>query len=126
MRGARRRVGYSNLLRGARSAADTAAMVPTINTSGRAGPSVVRPRASQTLFATLARTLAWLAVIAWALPLSGTAQPVMPPPATAQPAEAQTFNTAQLDAMLAPIALYPDDLLVQVLMASAYPLQIVS
>ena len=36
------------------------------------------------------------------------------------------FNVAQLDAMLAPIALYPDELLVQILMASTYPLQIVT
>src|ERR1700761_8443050 len=36
-----------------------------------------------------------------------------------------TFNPEQLDAMLAPIALYPDDLLVQTLMAATYPLQIV-
>src|ERR1700734_1526833 len=35
------------------------------------------------------------------------------------------FNPEQLDAMLAPIALYPDDLLVQTLMAATYPLQIV-
>jgi hypothetical protein len=38
---------------------------------------------------------------------------------------ASTFNPEQLDAMLAPIALYPDDLLVQTLMAATYPLQIV-
>src|SRR6185295_12509105 len=31
----------------------------------------------------------------------------------------------QLDALLAPIALYPDDLLAQVLMASTYPLEVV-
>lgn len=35
------------------------------------------------------------------------------------------FNTEQLDALLAPIALYPDPLLTQILMASTYPLQIV-
>ncbi len=35
------------------------------------------------------------------------------------------YSTEQLDALLAPIALYPDQLLTQILMASAYPLQIV-
>src|SRR5579871_1216189 len=47
-----------------------------------------------------------------------------PAPAAA-PATAQTYNTEQLDALLAPIALYPDALLTQVLMASTYPLQVV-
>ena len=35
------------------------------------------------------------------------------------------FGQEQLDQMLAPIALYPDDLLVQVLMAATYPLEVV-
>ena len=35
------------------------------------------------------------------------------------------FTTEQLDQMLAPIALYPDALLSQVLMASTYPLEVV-
>jgi hypothetical protein len=35
------------------------------------------------------------------------------------------FSTEQLDALLAPIALYPDPLLTQVLMASTFPLEIV-
>lgn len=52
------------------------------------------------------------------------AQPA--PPTNASPASAaQAFNTEQLDALLAPIALYPDPLLTQILMASTYPLQIV-
>ena len=36
-----------------------------------------------------------------------------------------TFPQDQPDALLAPIALYPDDLLAQVLMASTYPLEVV-
>ena len=40
-------------------------------------------------------------------------------------AGAQTFKTEELDQMLAPIALYPDDLLTNVLMASTYPLEVV-
>jgi len=35
------------------------------------------------------------------------------------------YSSAQLDQMLAPIALYPDDLLGQILMAATYPLEIV-
>lgn len=38
---------------------------------------------------------------------------------------AQTFDAAQLDALLAPIALYPDPLLTQLLIAVTFPLQIV-
>lgn len=35
------------------------------------------------------------------------------------------FSQEQLDQMVAPIALYPDDLLVQVLMAATYPMEVV-
>ena len=44
----------------------------------------------------------------------------------AQQSEPALYNTQQLDALLAPIALYPDPLLTQVLMASAYPIDIVN
>jgi hypothetical protein len=37
----------------------------------------------------------------------------------------QLLDTAQLDQLVAPIALYPDPLLAQVLMASTYPLEVV-
>ncbi len=53
------------------------------------------------------------------------------PPASAQPASAQpaaagkTFDQPELEQLLAPIALYPDALMAQVLMASTYPLEIV-
>ncbi|MDD2900623.1 MAG: DUF3300 domain-containing protein [Desulfuromonadaceae bacterium] len=39
--------------------------------------------------------------------------------------EPQTFNEEQLAQLLAPIALYPDELIAQVLLASTYPLEIV-
>lgn len=39
--------------------------------------------------------------------------------------EAQTFSQEQLAQLLAPIALYPDELIAQVLLASTYPLEIV-
>lgn len=45
----------------------------------------------------------------------GTPPAADPPPLTAQ----------QLEQLVAPIALYPDDLLSQVLMASTYPLEVV-
>jgi hypothetical protein len=66
-------------------------------------------------------------------PIAGFGQGTAPPPA-AQPASpsgdpaaapAVTYSTGQLDQMLAPIALYPDTLLGQILMASTYPIQIV-
>jgi hypothetical protein len=48
-------------------------------------------------------------------------------PATAQgSAPAALFGPEELDQLVAPIALYPDSLLAQVLMASTYPLEIVS
>ena len=40
-------------------------------------------------------------------------------------AETETLSEAQIDQLVAPIALYPDALLAQVLMASTYPLEIV-
>ena len=52
--------------------------------------------------------------------------PSAPASAAGQPAEAGTFSQEELDQLVAPIALYPDDLLAQVLMASTYPLDVVS
>jgi hypothetical protein len=42
-----------------------------------------------------------------------------------QTSQAPVFSSQELDAILAPIALYPDSLLSQVLMAATYPLEIV-
>lgn len=58
---------------------------------------------------------------------------VAPPPAQAQAAADSTasatsqtsMSTAQLEQLVAPIALYPDSLLTQILMASTYPLEVV-
>src|SRR5512143_1253756 len=67
--------------------------------------------------ASLALALGTLAVgSAWAQDAAGV------------PAEAQQqslLGAAQLDQLVAPIALYPDPLLAQVLMASTYPLEVV-
>ena len=66
-----------------------------------------------------------------ALSASAAAQPVQPPtPAEAAAALNPTptptqFSRQQLDQMLAPIALYPDQLLMQVLMAATFPQQLI-
>jgi len=51
----------------------------------------------------------------------------VPPPLLAQDSTAvvKKFSQEELDQMLAPIALYPDSLLGQVLIASTYPLEVV-
>jgi hypothetical protein len=60
-------------------------------------------------------------VLLWSMPRGAEAQ-------TAQPAtapEQALLKTEELDQLLAPIALYPDPLLSQVLIASTYPLEVV-
>jgi hypothetical protein len=77
------------------------------------------------------RTLV-MAVCAISLATSAPAQvtpaPAMQPPAGAAAASpaTKTFTQQELDQVLAPIALYPDALLAQVLMASTYPLEVVA
>jgi hypothetical protein len=56
------------------------------------------------------------------LPLSVVAQNQGPPAAAS---DQQLLKSEELDALVAPIALYPDTLLAQVLMASTYPLEVV-
>nr|WP_294502434.1 DUF3300 domain-containing protein [uncultured Rhodopila sp.] len=65
--------------------------------------------------------VACAAVVIGTTPAPLRAQP--PPPA--QTDQAEGYSAEQLDALLAPIALYPDELLTQVLIASVYPLEIV-
>src|SRR5271168_3885662 len=43
----------------------------------------------------------------------------------AESEQAQTISKEKLEQLVAPIALYPDPLLTQVLMASTYPLEVV-
>ena len=64
------------------------------------------------------------------VPAPAPAQPAPPseaaattPPASVSPAG--SFGQEQLNSLVAPIALYPDELLSQVLMASTYPLQVI-
>jgi hypothetical protein len=59
-------------------------------------------------------------------PLTALAQNQPPPaPAPAAASSDQLLKPEQLDALVAPIALYPDNLLSLVLMASTYPLEVV-
>lgn len=51
---------------------------------------------------------------------------ILPPGAwTQQAGQASAFKQEELDQILAPIALYPDSLVAQILMASTYPLEVV-
>lgn len=63
------------------------------------------------------KTLAWLLALLLAMPAGGWAQGTTGAPSG--------FKQEELDQIVAPIALYPDSLLSQVLMASTYPLEIV-
>ena len=64
-------------------------------------------------------------VVLLAAPFAGAAaQAPAPAPAATAPAD-QTLKAEQLDQLVAPIALYPDTLLAEVLMASTYPLEVV-
>jgi hypothetical protein len=62
------------------------------------------------------RLLSWLLVVLFVIPSGVFAQ------SSDSPAR---FTQEELDQMLAPIALYPDSLLAQVLMAATYPLEVV-
>ena len=67
-----------------------------------------------------------LAVVILALVTGASALSQSPAPAPApQAPTAPTLSQAQLDQLLAPVALYPDELVSKVLMASTYPLEVV-
>jgi Protein of unknown function (DUF3300) len=72
----------------------------------------------------LVRLLASGLIFNATFPLEALAAPS--PVSVAQPVPAQPFNAEQLDALLAPIALYPDELLTQLLMASTFPLEVIA
>ncbi|MDH4059559.1 MAG: DUF3300 domain-containing protein, partial [Aquincola sp.] len=65
----------------------------------------------------LQRTFAFLFALACLAPIAAQSQTA--PTAT-------TYSQDLLDSLLAPVALYPDELLAQVLMASTYPLDVVA
>jgi Protein of unknown function (DUF3300) len=62
------------------------------------------------------RLLSWVLIFALALPGSLL---------SAAESASQGFKPEEIDALVAPIALYPDDLLSQIFMASTYPLEVV-
>ena len=62
------------------------------------------------------RTLSGFLIMLMAIPLGTWAQ---------QAGQAPVFKQEELDQVLAPIALYPDSLVAQILMASTYPLEVV-
>jgi hypothetical protein len=75
------------------------------------------------IISTLRASLFGLLVL---MPMSALAQGQTPPAAAPPPAAAdQLLKAEELDALVAPIALYPDTLLAEVLMASTYPLEVV-
>jgi hypothetical protein len=55
----------------------------------------------------------------------GQSYPASESQSQAQPAPQQVWSSEQLDNLVAPIALYPDPLLGQILVASTYPLEVV-
>jgi Protein of unknown function (DUF3300) len=63
-----------------------------------------------------------LALVVLALPAAAAQIKVVDP---AAPADSGTLSAEQLEQLVAPIALYPDDLLAQMMMAATYPLEIV-
>jgi hypothetical protein len=66
------------------------------------------------------RVLVWMIIAILVIPMGTAAQEV-----ASEPGETNRFNKEELAQMLAPIALYPDSLIAQMLMASTYPLEIV-
>jgi Protein of unknown function (DUF3300) len=69
----------------------------------------------------LRRVVTLVAALLLLTPVAVTAQT----PAATSPSTDQLLKPEQLDALVAPIALYPDNLLSLVLMASTYPLEVV-
>ena len=72
------------------------------------------------------RGVAMVASLAAAAPPPTVFAQGLKPGPVAVEANATRFNVEQLDALLAPIALYPDPLLTQLLMASTFPLEVVA
>jgi hypothetical protein len=65
------------------------------------------------------RGLAWIIIAMLVIP------PGLPAQDAAEPEQPDSFKKEELTQMLAPIALYPDSLIAQILMASTYPLEVV-
>jgi hypothetical protein len=65
------------------------------------------------------RGLAWIIIAMLVIP------PGIPAQDSEEPEQTDRFKKEELTQMLAPIALYPDSLIAQILMASTYPLEVV-
>src|SRR4030095_13442878 len=88
------------------------------------GGSVDKMKACRSVVAIVASLAIALPITAQMFPPPAQAQ--QPPPPATPAAGAKTFSQQELDQLVAPIALYPDALFTQVLMASTYPIEIVS
>ncbi|MDZ7668181.1 MAG: DUF3300 domain-containing protein [Gammaproteobacteria bacterium] len=84
---------------------------------------VVIPRIARTRWTMRPRLPAMLTNLSWSLALGCLL--ALTPAHGAQPEEARSLSAAELDALVGPVALYPDDLLALVLPAATYPLQVV-
>ena len=73
----------------------------------------------------LTRTIIGVLVVVLAAPIGVFAQTGQNKQTTQSNESEQTFSQAQLDQMVTPIALYPDSVLVQILIAATYPSQVV-
>lgn len=73
----------------------------------------------------LRRGLAVLLVLTLLCPPSAIVRTGFAQDAPAQPQGQQTYGKDQLEQLVAPIALYPDSLVAQILMASTYPIEVV-
>jgi hypothetical protein len=79
------------------------------------------------MFRRLVALMASAALVIGTMPAPLGAQPAPAPVAAPdQTQQGEQFSGAQLEALLAPVALYPDNLLTQLLMATTNPLEIVA
>src|SRR5215475_7832911 len=70
----------------------------------------------------LVQSIAFVLFLAFAPGANAQGQPASTPASTSSD---QLLKPEQLDALVSPIALYPDTLMAEVLMASTYPLEVV-
>jgi Protein of unknown function (DUF3300) len=96
----------------------------------RANCAAVKGEKMLNKLSTTTRRLTVCAALWSVATLPAYAQAPAPALSTAAPVQSQTqdgqrFSEAQIDQLVAPIALYPDSLLTQLLMASTYPLEVV-
>jgi hypothetical protein len=97
----------------------------TVWRAARGGVHVAYPGRISLMAVAPLRVLA-ISALVWCCALAASAQePAAKPPATTAAPSSAAFSEAQLEQMVAPIALYPDSLVAQILMGSTYPLEIV-